>query len=57
MDELIQGLINKAGLSEDQSRKVVEFLKQNADKVPGWLGIDLKSLAGKLPGGLGGMFG
>ena len=57
MDELIQGLVNKVGLSEDQSRKVVDFLKQNADKVPGWLGIDVKALAGKLPGGLGKMFG
>lgn len=57
MDELIQALVAKTGLSEEQSRKVVEFLKANADKVPGWLGIDLKGLAGKLPGGLGGLLG
>jgi polyhydroxyalkanoate synthesis regulator phasin len=57
MDELIQALVAKTGLTEDQSRKVVEFLKANADKVPGWLGIDLKALTAKLPGGLGGLLG
>ncbi len=59
MEEMISGLVAKAGLSEEQAHKVVEFLKENASKVPGWLGgTDIgKGLADKLPGGLGGMLG
>lgn len=59
MDELLNGLIQKAGLSREQAQQVIVFLKENAHRLPEWLGSsDLgKSLAGKLPGGLGGMFG
>ncbi len=56
MDELVKGLVSKAGLTEEQGKAVVKFLKENADKIPNWLGIDLKSLTDKLPGGLGGLF-
>lgn len=59
MDDLINGLIQKVGLSREQAQSVVTFLKENAHKLPEWLGsTDFgKDLAGKLPGGLGGMFG
>ena len=57
MEEMIEGLIAKAGLSQEQAEAVVQFLKENADKVPGWLGVDLKDMASKLPGGLGGLLG
>lgn len=59
MNELIQGLVQKVGLSPEQAQQVVVFLKDNAHKLPEWLGqSDLgKDLAGKLPGGLGGLFG
>ena len=57
MDELIKGLVAKAGLSEEQAAKVIEFLKENASNLPAWLGSgDIKgAIADKLPGGLGGL--
>jgi hypothetical protein len=59
MNELINGLIQKAGLSQEQAQAAVQFLKENAHKLPEWLGsTDMgKDLLGKIPGGLGGMFG
>jgi len=59
MEEMIEQLITKTGLSREQAEQVVDFLKTNAHKLPEWLGqTDLgKDLMGKLPGGLGGMFG
>ncbi|MEZ4222935.1 MAG: hypothetical protein R3B13_18475 [Polyangiaceae bacterium] len=59
MDELINGLIAKTGISQEQAEKVVAFLKENAHKVPEWLGgTDIgKSIKDKLPGGLGGILG
>lgn len=59
MDELLTGLVEKAGLSDEQAAQVVEFLKENAHKVPGWLsGTDVgQAIADKLPGGLGGLIG
>lgn len=58
MEDLVQGLISKVGLSEDKAKEVVAFLKDNAEKVPEWLGSsDVgKKIKDKLPGGLGGMF-
>lgn len=58
MDDMIQGLMEKCGLSEDQAKQVFSFLSDNASKVPEWLaesGLKDK-LADKLPGGLGGLF-
>ncbi len=38
MDDIIQGLCSKTGISQDQAAKVVDYLKQNADKLPQMLG-------------------
>lgn len=58
MEELVQQLVQKVGLSESQAQQVVEFLKANASKVPEWIGGSeaLESLKDKLPGGLGKLF-
>jgi hypothetical protein len=58
MDELIQQLVQKVGLDEAKATQVVEFLKENAHKVPEWLGDSelLQSIKDKLPGGLGKLF-
>jgi hypothetical protein len=59
MEEMINGLIQKTGISREQAQSVVQFLKDNAHKVPEWLGSSEagKDLINKLPGGLGGLFG
>lgn len=59
MEQLISELTKKVGISEDQAKQVVEFLKSNADKLPEWLGGGdlVENLKDKLPGGLGGMLG
>lgn len=58
MQEFIESLVQKTGISPDQAKKVIEFLKANADKLPEWLGSDIgKKIAGKLPGGIGKLFG
>lgn len=54
MEEFIRGLMAKVGLSEEQARQVVAFIQENADKVPELL--ESSGIAGKLPGGLGGLF-
>ena len=54
MEEFIQGLMEKVGISEEQANGVVEFLRENADKVPELLKDS--GLASKLPGGLGSLF-
>ena len=51
MNELIQQLILHTGLNEEQARQVERFLKDNAEKVPGWL------LAAIAPNGLEGRHG
>jgi hypothetical protein len=58
MDELIQQLVQKVGLDEEKATQVVEFLKENAAKIPEWLGDSglLESIKDKLPGGLGKLF-
>lgn len=50
--DMINGLMEKVGLDEDQAKKVVEFLKENASKIPGWLGQGLDAVTDTL--GLGG---
>lgn len=54
MDELINGLCTKAGISQDQARQVVDYLKQNSDKLPQLLGQ--AGIAGKA-GEVAGKFG
>ena len=59
MEELVQQLVAKVGISEEQAKGVYAFLKENAHKVPEWLaaaGLD-DAIKDKLPGGLGGMLG
>lgn len=53
MEEMIEGLMSKCGLSKEQADSVFKFLKDNASKVPEW--IASSGIASKLPGGLGGM--
>lgn len=58
MDEFIEQLAAKVGISQEQAQQVVEFLKENAHRIPELLGGDdaLQSLKDKLPGGLGKLF-
>ncbi len=37
MSELIQQLIQRTGLNEQQARQVEQFLRENASKLPDWL--------------------
>ncbi len=55
MDDLINQLVSKTGISKDQAEKVVQFLKEHATELPKMLGQ--AGIADKLSGGLGGMFG
>lgn len=58
MEEFVQQLVAKVGLDEDKARMVVDFVKENAHKIPEWIGGSdvLESLKDKLPGGLGKLF-
>jgi len=51
MDELVAKLTDKVGLDPEMAKKVVDFLKEHADEIPGWLAKS--GLKDKLPGGLG----
>lgn len=51
MDELVEKLTDKVGLDPEMARKVVDFLKEHADEIPGWLAK--AGLKDKLPAGLG----
>ena len=58
MDKLLDELTAKVGLDREAAEKVVQFLKDNAHRLPELLGSDAaKGLLNKLPGGLGGIFG
>ena len=56
MDEMIEGLVSKVGLSRDKAEQVVQFIKDNASRLPGWLGKSdvVKDVAARIPG-LGGL--
>jgi hypothetical protein len=58
MDSIIEGLVEKVGISKEQADKVIEYLKENSGQVVEWLqekGIT-DAVKDKLPGGLGGLF-
>lgn len=58
IEEFVASMAAKVGISEEQAMQVIEFLKENADKVPELLGSDgLDALKDKIPGGLGGLLG
>lgn len=59
MEEFLNGLKEKVGLSDEQAEQVIEFIKNNADKVADFLPLDdiKEKLADKLPGGLGKFLG
>lgn len=53
--EIIDGLMQKVGLSKEKAEEVLKFLKENAAKIPEWVNQNetLSNIAHKLPGGLG----
>lgn len=51
MEDLVAKLTEKVGLDPQMAQKVVDFLKEHADEIPGWLAKS--GLKDKLPGGLG----
>ena len=56
IEEFVSNMAERVGISEEQARSVIQFLKENAEKVPNILGSDtLDSVKDKLPGGLGGL--
>lgn len=58
VDKLLDELTAKVGLDRGTAEKVVQFLKDNAHRLPELLGSDAaKGVIDKLPGGLGAMFG
>lgn len=58
IEEFVTNMAAKVGISEAQAQQVIEYLKENADKLPDLLGTDaLSALKDKLPGGLGGLLG
>jgi hypothetical protein len=58
LDKLLDDLTAKVGLDRGTAEKVVQFLKDNAHRLPELLGSDAaRGVTDSLPGGLGGMFG
>lgn len=57
VEQFATQMAQKVGISEAQAKAVIDFLRENADKVPALLGSkaaeDIKS---KLPGGIGKLF-
>jgi len=37
MEDFIEGLMTKVGLSKEQADQVVDYIKDNADKLPGMI--------------------
>lgn len=50
--DMINGLMEKVGLDEEKAKQVVEFFKENASKIPEWLGDGLDTVKDTL--GIGG---
>lgn len=58
MNELVNKLIEKVGLDGDTAQKVVDFLKEHAAEVPGWLASEGgQSILDKIKGDFGGLLG
>jgi hypothetical protein len=58
MNELVNKLVEKVGLDGDTAQKVVDFLKEHASEVPGWLASEGgQNVLDKIKGELGGLFG
>lgn len=58
MDQLINQLAEKCGLDKEQAGRVAQFLKDNSDKIPEWLGsAGMGGIADKAKGMLGGLGG
>lgn len=55
MDDFINQMVSKTGISKEQAEQVMNFLKEHAGEIPKLLGQ--AGIADKLPGGLGGMLG
>ena len=53
MDEMIKGLMEKVGLDEAKANLVFSFLKDNATKIPGWLGGSLDTIKDTVGDALG----
>lgn len=54
IEEFVTQMAAKAGITEEQAKQVIDFLKENADKVPELLGNEaLDGIKDKL----GGLFG
>ena len=58
MEDFVEGLIEKCGLSKEQAEKVVDYVQDNAPKVMEWLQSSgaAEKLKDALPGGLGKLF-
>ena len=57
IEQFIGQMAEKVGISEEQAKSVIEFLKENAEKVPELLGSDaLDGIKDKLGEKLGGLF-
>lgn len=55
MEDFINQMVSKTGISKEQAEKVIAFIKEHADELPKL--IAQSGIADKLPGGLGGMLG
>ncbi len=53
IEDFIAQMAEKVGISEEQAKQVIEFLKENADKVPELLGGDVVD---NIKDKLGGLF-
>lgn len=51
-ETIIKGLMDKVGIDRTQAEQVIQFLRDNSDKIPALLG----GVKDKLPGGLGKLF-
>lgn len=54
IEQFIAQMAEKVGISEEQAQQVIEFLKENSDKIPELLGSDA---VGDIKNKLGGLFG
>ena len=55
MEDLMDKLVEKTGIDRETANKVVEFLKEHAAEIPGWLGqVGLGGITEKVGGIFGG---